>query len=92
MSLGQRTLFESVAGDLLGELGYPLEGLEPLGRGHKMLLEANHRLRFLAGTLRKLRRPYYRRAAVSFGWAILRRFLRRPASARRTAPDKVGGE
>ncbi|MGA2435919.1 MAG: sulfotransferase [Bryobacteraceae bacterium] len=93
MSLGQRTLFESVAGDLLGELGYPLEGLaKPLGRGHKMLFEADHRLRFLAGTLRKLRRPYYRRAAVSFGWAILRRFLRRPAPARRTAPDKVGGE
>ena len=80
MSLRQRALFESVAGDLLGELDYPLEGLaRPLSRGTEILLETDHRLRFLASNLWKLRRPHRRRAAVSFAGTLLRRVLRRSA-------------
>ncbi len=81
MSLRQRALFESVAGDLLDELGYPVEGLaRRLSRGEKMLRVADHRLRFLAGTLWKMRRPYYRHLKAAVGWARLRSFLRRAAS------------
>jgi len=81
MSLRQRTLFESVAGDLLDELGYPVEGLaRRLSRGEKMVRVADHRLRSLAGTLWKMRRPYYRRLKAASAWARLRAFLRRAAS------------
>jgi len=77
MTLRQRALFESVAGDLLGDLGYPVEGLaRKLSRGEKMLRAADHRLRHLARALWRLRRPYGRSAAVSTGWARLRALLR----------------
>jgi len=83
MSLRQRVLFESVAGGLLSELGYPVEGLAgTLSRGERLLWEADHQARFLARTLWKLCRPYRRRAVASFGWAIVRSFLRRPALKR----------
>jgi hypothetical protein len=76
MTLRQRVLFESVTGDLLSDLGYPVEGLaRRLSRGEKMLRAADHRLRYLASTLWRLRRPYGRSAAVSSGWARLRALL-----------------
>lgn len=74
MSARQRALFESVAGDLLGELGYPVEGFaRQLSRGEKLLWEADHQLRFLARSLWRLRKPFHRHAALSFGWATVRR-------------------
>ena len=74
MSLRQKTLFESVAGDLLGELGYPVEGLaRTLPRAERWLREADHQARFLLGTLWGLRKPAKRRAVLSFGWTMLRR-------------------
>jgi len=81
MSLRQRALFESVAGGLLGELGYPVEGLgSRLSRGEALLWEADHQVRWLARRLWRLRAPYYRRNVLSIGWAIVLRCLRRPAS------------
>jgi hypothetical protein len=81
MSLGQKALFESVAGALLAELGYPVEGLaRTLSRGETLFWEAGHQTCFVARTLWRLRRLYFRRAARSLGWAMLRRCLRRPAS------------
>jgi len=77
MNLRQRTLFESVAGGLLAELGYPVEGLaRPLSRAEKLLWETDHRLRFLLQRLRWLRKPHWRRLALSVGWAMVRPFLR----------------
>jgi hypothetical protein len=84
MTLRERTLVESVAGDLLRELGYPLEGLAlPLSRGTGILLETDHRLRVLASDLWKLRRSRRRRAAISRAGTMLRRLLRR------SSPSKV---
>jgi hypothetical protein len=82
MTLRQRALVESVAGDLLKELGYPLEGLAlPLSRGTEILLETDHRLRFLASNLWKLRRSRHRRAAISRAGTMLRRLLRRSSTS-----------
>jgi hypothetical protein len=82
MTLRQRALVESVAGDLLKELGYPLEGLAlPLSRGTEILLETDHRLRFLASNLWKLRRSRRRRAAISRVGTTLRRLLRRSSTS-----------
>ncbi|MGO9012164.1 MAG: sulfotransferase family protein [Bryobacteraceae bacterium] len=83
MSLRERTLFESVAGGLLSELGYPVEGLaRPLSRGEKLLREADHQMRFLARSLWRLRRPSQRRAVLSFGWAMVRRRIGKPGRSR----------
>jgi hypothetical protein len=88
MALRQRTLFESVAGDLLSELDYPVEGLaRPLSRGTEILLETDHRLRFLASNLWKLRRPRRRRIAISRAGTMLRRLLRHSATSAESQDD-----
>jgi hypothetical protein len=77
MSLSQRSLFESVAGDLLRELDYPVEDFaRPLSRGMEILLATDHRLRVLASGLWKLHRPRRRRAMISRAGTMLRRLLR----------------
>ena len=81
MNLKQRTLFESAAGGLLSELGYQVEGLaRTLSGGERFLWETDHRVRSLVRILSRLRRPHRRRIVLSFGWAMVRPFLRRPAS------------
>jgi hypothetical protein len=82
MSLRDRALFESVAGSLTAELGYPVEGLaRTLSSGERLLWEMHHRVRHLARTLERLSRPRGRRTVVSFGWAAARSILRRPGSS-----------
>jgi hypothetical protein len=77
MSLRQRTLFESVAGGLLAELGYPVEGLaRKISRGERSLWEADHLARFSARKLLRFWRAGWARASLSFGWAMLLRYLR----------------
>lgn len=84
MSLRQRALFETVGGGLLGELGYPVEGLaRGISRGERSLWEADHLVRLAARKLRTFRRPHWRRAMLSFGWATLLGSLR-PASKKPT--------
>ena len=80
LSLRQRALFESVAGGLLGELGYPVEGLgRPLSRIQKLWWETDRQLRYQTRMLRDLRQPFWRSFALSLTWVKLLPFLRRPA-------------
>jgi len=82
MSLNDRSLFESVAGDLLSELGYPVEGLqEPLSRPQEILYVAQHRLRQTAAILRRLRRSGFRRNAAVLTGNSVRRLTRRLTAA-----------
>jgi Sulfotransferase family len=76
MSLSQRALFESVAGDLLEELGYPIEGLaKRLSKPERMLREADHVVRLAALRLQQLKTPTYQGILRTLGWAELRGFL-----------------
>jgi len=84
MSLRRRTLFESVAGGLLSELGYPVEGLaRKISPGEKLLWETAHMMQSLSRKLRRLRRPSWRRTAFSLAWATLRRRGSKRRSAER---------
>jgi len=77
MSPQQRALFESVAGDLLIELGYPVEGYDkPLSRAAELLLLTEHHIRRLVGLPRKLRLSRPRQAAIALAGNALRRLLR----------------
>jgi len=77
MSLRQQALFESVAGDLLSELGYRVEGYgEPLSRAAELLFVADHHIRRLAAIPRKLRRKNPRLAAMTVVGNSLRRLTR----------------
>jgi hypothetical protein len=76
MSLRQRVLFESVAGDLLGELGYAVEnGGTKLSATQRAWHETDHQLRHLALGLWNLRTPESRKKARTYGWAEMRRLL-----------------
>jgi hypothetical protein len=76
MSRRQRVLFESVAGDLLNELGYHVEGVgRKLSATERRLREADHQVRFIVFRLWKLRTPEYRRVLWTLGWADVRRLL-----------------
>jgi len=78
MTPRQQALVESVAGDLLSELGYPVEGYgKPLSRAAELLFVAGHRIRRLAGIPWKLRRRNRRRAAIAVVGHALRRLTRR---------------
>jgi len=84
LSPPQRTLFESVAGGLLGELGYPLEGLAmPLSRGETLWWETDRHCRYRGRQLLELRQPQFRQHALSLVRALLIAFLRR-------ASDRAG--
>ena len=81
MTPRERVLFESVAGDLLGELGYPVEGCgEPLSGAAELLFAADHHIRRLASIPKKLKGKGRRRVAIQVGNA-LRRLTRRRTSA-----------
>ena len=78
MSPQQQALFESVAGDLLGELGYPVEGYgKPLSRAAELLFAADHHVRRLVRIPVKLTRRQRRHAAVARVGNALRRLTRR---------------
>ena len=82
MSRRQLALFESVAGHLLSELGYPAQGeAAPLSRTAELLYAFDHRIRFLAGIPRKAMEPRRRRAAIMHTGNALRRLTRRWFSA-----------
>jgi hypothetical protein len=73
MSRSERALFESVAGSLLDELGYPVEAVgKRLSLTERLLREADHQARHLVLRVWKLRIPESRRSALSFGGAEIR--------------------
>jgi hypothetical protein len=84
LSPSQRTLFESVAGGLLGQLGYPLERLaKPLSRGETLWWEIDRHWRYRGRQLLELRRPRFRLHVLSLSRALLIALLRR-------ASDRAG--
>jgi hypothetical protein len=89
MSPRQRALFESVAGSLLDELGYPVEGVgRKLSASEVGWWETGHQLRLLALRLWKLRIPEFRRNALSFGGAAMRGLVLRGLQPSRRRPKK----
>ena len=82
MSPRQQALFESVAGDLLSELGYPVNGCgKPLSRAAELLFAADHQIRRLSRVPRKLGRSQRRRTAIVRIGNALRRLTRRRTAA-----------
>jgi hypothetical protein len=78
MSSRERARFESVAGALLAELGYPVEGLgRRLSRVEELFWEVDHGCRHVAGIFRRLRKARERRAAAAIVWAKFHSLLSR---------------
>ncbi|HVY55495.1 MAG TPA: sulfotransferase [Thermodesulfobacteriota bacterium] len=82
MPLGDRAVFESVAGDLLAELGYETEGAgRPLGVHERFIWRAQDLYKFVNKRLRREGMIDWLPGALLFRWADLRRGLlgKRPA-------------
>jgi hypothetical protein len=73
MTLAQRALFESVAGGLLVELGYPTEGLaRPIPRPEQWRWQLHHAFRWLIERFKGLPDPDSRTTFIQLNWAALR--------------------
>ncbi len=73
-----RILFESVAGDLLGELGYETEGhVRSVSHFETVLWRAHDGCRFVVSRLGTIRRPDFIRTFAMFQWARARAHFRR---------------
>jgi len=73
MSLRERSLFESVAGDLLEDLHYPTEGLaRPIGRIERAWWRAHHRFWWVLNRLNDARIGVLFRTDMRIRWARTR--------------------
>jgi hypothetical protein len=73
MPVQDRILFESVAGDLLGELGYEIEGLtRPVHMLEELQWKAHHRFMSLLHRMNAIGNMRFLHTGIQFRWARIR--------------------
>lgn len=78
MTLSDRALFESAAGDLLEELGYQTEGLaRALSRREQLFWQLQHAAWYLFWRLNRKRKCQWLAGELGLRWTTIRRRLRR---------------